>query len=134
MIHTHDQSEIIQCSQCQFARPGGSQIPAICLIGMLCLQNARLISYNIKGFLQLHVRHAFKCARGALRTKITCLAIWYSLLRCKHKAIESLFQVIPRHFRFLDKQLMKLLASCLVSCHFDYACISWMSDLSWLVG
>ncbi len=29
---------------------------------------------------------------------------------------------------------MKLLASCLVSCHFDYACISWMSDLSrgWL--
>ncbi len=41
---------------------------------------------------------------------------------------------LARHVSFLDKQLMKLLASCLVSCHFDYACISWMSDLShgWL--
>ncbi len=41
---------------------------------------------------------------------------------------------LARHVSFLDKQLMKLLASCLVSCHYDYACISWMSDLSrgWL--
>ncbi len=41
---------------------------------------------------------------------------------------------IARHVSFLDEQIMKLLASCLVSCHFDYACISWMSDLSrcWL--
>ncbi len=41
---------------------------------------------------------------------------------------------LARHVSFLDKQLMKLLASSLVSCHFDYACISWMSDLSrgWL--
>ncbi len=41
---------------------------------------------------------------------------------------------LARHVSFLDKQLMKLLASCLVSCHFGYACISWMSDLSrgWL--
>ncbi len=41
---------------------------------------------------------------------------------------------LARHVSFLDKQLMKLLASCLVSCHFDYACISWMSDPSrgWL--
>ncbi len=41
---------------------------------------------------------------------------------------------LARHVSFLGKQLLKLLASCLVSCHFDYACISWMSDLSrgWL--
>ncbi len=41
---------------------------------------------------------------------------------------------LARHVSFLDKQIMKLLALCLVPCHFEYACISWMSDLSrgWL--
>ncbi len=31
------------------------------------------------------------------------------------------------HVSFLHKQIIQLLASCLVSCHFEYACISWMS-------
>ncbi len=48
--------------------------------------------------------------------------------------VNSRNKCLARHVSFLDKQIMKLLASCLVSCHFDYACISWMSDLSrgWL--
>ncbi len=50
--------------------------------------------------------------------------------------VNARIKFLARYVSFLDKQNIKLPASCLVSCHviFEYACISWMSDLSrgWL--
>jgi len=46
------------------------------------------------------------------------------------KKISSRTKFMARKGKYLDGETMKLLATALVQCHFDYACSSWYSGLS----
>jgi hypothetical protein len=46
------------------------------------------------------------------------------------KRISSRTKFLSRKSKYLDRETMKMLASALVQCHFDYACTSWYSSLT----
>jgi hypothetical protein len=46
------------------------------------------------------------------------------------KKISSRTKFLSRKSKYLDRETMKMLASALVQCHFDYACTSWYSSLT----